>query len=421
MKTTRKLLAFVMVIAMIMAMAISASAETATIQNALEGTTYSFYKILEWDGTYYKAVSEWETETSTIFNFVNGYATTIPTDGAALAATLKGSVAGKTAITHTVTSGDNTVDLAPGYYLMVSGDGLASIAPIVSGENLTIREKNTATGLPTIDKTMTPAGTQFYVGDTRSFTITVVLDEGDDIYTITDTMTGLKLKNAITPPTVANAAVTVTAGGAAGDTGFTITIDFNDGYKSQANTTVTITYEAEITDSGYIKNDVKLNDGSSNYNDVVEETQYSFTLKKTDGTNQINGAEFVLKNDAGKFATFNGSNELIGWVDAQIDATPISVGSQELKGIAAGNYSLLETKAPAGYAQLTTETSVAIVVSGTGYTVNGAADHTVAIANTALNPLPETGGMGTTLFYTLGGLMVMAAAVLLVTKKRVSV
>ena len=34
--------------------------------------------------------------------------------------------------------------------------------------------------------------------------------------------------------------------------------------------------------------------------------------------------------------------------------------------------------------------------------------------------LPETGGMGTTLFYTVGGLLVAAAVVLLITKKRMS-
>ena len=35
--------------------------------------------------------------------------------------------------------------------------------------------------------------------------------------------------------------------------------------------------------------------------------------------------------------------------------------------------------------------------------------------------LPETGGIGTTIFYILGGIMVLGAALLLITKKRVSV
>ena len=34
--------------------------------------------------------------------------------------------------------------------------------------------------------------------------------------------------------------------------------------------------------------------------------------------------------------------------------------------------------------------------------------------------LPETGGMGTTIFYVLGSVLVLGAVVLLVTKKRMS-
>ena len=40
------------------------------------------------------------------------------------------------------------------------------------------------------------------------------------------------------------------------------------------------------------------------------------------------------------------------------------------------------------------------------------------IVNVAGNTLPTTGGMGTTLIYAVGGILVLAAVVLLVTKKR---
>ncbi|MCI6851816.1 MAG: LPXTG cell wall anchor domain-containing protein [Clostridiales bacterium] len=40
--------------------------------------------------------------------------------------------------------------------------------------------------------------------------------------------------------------------------------------------------------------------------------------------------------------------------------------------------------------------------------------------NNAGTVLPETGGIGTTIFYVLGGLLVLTAVVLLVTKKRMS-
>lgn len=42
------------------------------------------------------------------------------------------------------------------------------------------------------------------------------------------------------------------------------------------------------------------------------------------------------------------------------------------------------------------------------------------VVNQSGAELPSTGGMGTTLFYVLGGVLVLAAVVLLITKKRMS-
>ena len=63
-----------------------------------------------------------------------------------------------------------------------------------------------------------------------------------------------------------------------------------------------------------------------------------------------------------------------------------------------------------------------ITASGAGVTVSGSADigFTVAVKNNPIDPLPDTGGMGTTVFYVLGGLMVAAALVLLTSKKRMA-
>ena len=43
------------------------------------------------------------------------------------------------------------------------------------------------------------------------------------------------------------------------------------------------------------------------------------------------------------------------------------------------------------------------------------------VKNNSGATLPETVGMGTTLFYILGGVLVLAAVVLLVTKRRMNV
>ena len=57
-------------------------------------------------------------------------------------------------------------------------------------------------------------------------------------------------------------------------------------------------------------------------------------------------------------------------------------------------------------------------VAGTGNTSTGIA--AITVANNAGTQLPTTGGMGTTIFYVLGSILVVGAIVLLVTKKRMN-
>ena len=59
----------------------------------------------------------------------------------------------------------------------------------------------------------------------------------------------------------------------------------------------------------------------------------------------------------------------------------------------------------------------------TTFTGSGAYEDTmggVQITNKSGTELPSTGGTGTTIFYVLGSILVVAAGVLLVTKKRMS-
>lgn len=120
---------------------------------------------------------------------------------------------------------------------------------------------------------------------------------------------------------------------------------------------------------------------------------------------------------------------------ASITLTTDANGEIKVDGLDIHTYHLLEIKAPDGYnlprdpfAVVMTPSTDAdgnVVMSyqyGSGEAVtpsNGYAQ--VSIANGKGNTLPSTGGMGTTLFYVIGGLMVAGAAVLLVTKKRMSV
>lgn len=111
----------------------------------------------------------------------------------------------------------------------------------------------------------------------------------------------------------------------------------------------------------------------------------------------------------------------------------------EFTGLDDGTYKLTETVTPAGYNSIEPiEFTVEAVHSDgdtpaltelTGNKASGEIEFTpnvsgaylsADVVNNAGTVLPETGGIGTTIFYVLGGLLVLTAVVLLVTKKRMS-
>lgn len=110
----------------------------------------------------------------------------------------------------------------------------------------------------------------------------------------------------------------------------------------------------------------------------------------------------------------------------------MTAGEITIKGLDdATEYYLYETKAPAGYNRLTDAVKFKITATyndtGDSYTSVTAAVNdvdqqsvSVQVANNKGSTLPSTGGIGTTLFYVIGGGLMAVAAVLLVTKKRMN-
>ena len=121
----------------------------------------------------------------------------------------------------------------------------------------------------------------------------------------------------------------------------------------------------------------------------------------------------------------------------------------EFKGTDAAEYKLVETTVPAGFNKAAdVEITVAATYDTTaddpklktltvtpataGFTVTttaieGDAEHittngeiTGKILNESGSVLPSTGGIGTTIFYILGAILVMGAGILLVTRRRMS-
>ena len=224
--------------------------------------------------------------------------------------------------------------------------------------------------------------------------------------------------------------------------------DWTSIYTAPAN--VEITYSATLTAA------TGTNTASINYTttenkpgtDVTPDpdnppTVYTnyFDLIKTDNNttqkNLLSGAEFELFDDENKKISFlyDSTNKTYTVTPANTDSsvTTIEAGSVRITGLDGSvTYSLKETKAPNGYNKAA-DTSVTFTkgqddkytsmtavfednktyVDGTKYTSGG-----VNVINQAGQELPSTGGVGTTLFYIIGGLLVVAAGVLLVVRKR---
>lgn len=238
-----------------------------------------------------------------------------------------------------------------------------------------------------------------------------------------------------------------------------VTITITD--KIYVNYTATLNKNAVIGLNGN-ENEVYLEYSNNPNEDGTGKTQtdkvivftYELDVTKVDGqdaTKKLKDAEFVLKNSSGKFYkktedTTTGS-VTIAWVDSQDDATVLksdTAGEFKVVGLDDGTYRLKETKAPAGYNLLTEDVSLTITATtGNGQNWSGEANaaltklqitsgnttadgniSTGAVSLTVQNnkgaSLPETGGIGTTIFYVIGTILVLGAAVLLVTKRRMN-
>lgn len=245
--------------------------------------------------------------------------------------------------------------------------------------------------------------------------------------------------------------------------GTEITIKFAD-LKTAVNATsdnkITVVYKATLNEQSVIgsagnPNKVYLefsnNPNGEGTGKTPEDTVIVFTYKvaanKVDGNDEkLAGAGFKLS----KFDKESDSWKLVGYQNVKLDArgNPVETnGRYEVANatdtsfawnrIDDGKYKLEEVVTPAGYntidpvefdvvaghANLTLSSLRGTKTTGTvgeyTFTANAAEGSlTTNIVNQSGTVLPSTGGMGTTVFYVVGGGLMAVAVVLLVTKKR---
>jgi fimbrial isopeptide formation D2 family protein/LPXTG-motif cell wall-anchored protein len=203
----------------------------------------------------------------------------------------------------------------------------------------------------------------------------------------------------------------------------------------------TATGEFEKAPAAYYKEPVKYNDnnekdvnGSKYYNTETKdyETTFDSTHKYEEGIviyEREEHHETYTKSEAVELKGITGED-----------------GELYIEGLSAGIYTITEVTAPTGYNALDNPITVKIECTvedkneatmtptwtfeadetgGTNYTsqnVKTLGDGTgeMVIYNVAGKTLPSTGGMGTTIFYVLGSILMAGAVILLITKRRMN-
>ena len=288
------------------------------------------------------------------------------------------------------------------------------------------------------------------VGDTVNFTVSATVPASAanyDVYpfTITDTASkGLKVaatntfKVQVDGRDVDSSLYTVTQTGSAA-VGTTTTITFASA-KSLAGKTIVVSYTGTVTKDaltdlgGSVNNKAMITtNGGASGEGTTESKTYGFQFKKIGVDNDANalaGAQFVVKKKDGKFLRQDTESKAWSSVDDQTNATVFTSGADGLvqfKGLAAGDYTVVETNAPNGYAQNFKVTfDVSIAENGTVTFTQDAlkqvtlptGDQIATVKNVkSIAQLPLTGAAGTTLF-TVVALLVAGAGVTVAVKSR---
>lgn len=462
-----------LLLALVMALSLSVSALATgtgaiTVDNPAADQTYTAYKIFDVqynaDKTAYSytisSTSEWystvkayaETEGSGLTLTASAsdtttFVVTTTEDFSApdFAAALKVAVTEETGTTLTVADGKATATgLDLGYYFVTSSTG-ALCNLTTTDPSVTIHDKN---DIP-FDKTDDQESVD--VGQVVNYVITGKVPDYTGFtkytYQLTDKMSeGLTFNNDVKVyinGTEITENYTLKTGTDAGDKDFVLDIDV---MKLTIGDKIEVKYSATVNEKAVAKiekNHAELEYSNNPADDTStgkfedEETVYSAKIvidkyvKDSEAT-KLAGAQFILykevKVGGSETATkyyykWNGTTKKVEWVTSKDEATvktTDSNGAASFDGIADGTYYLEEMKAPEGYNPL--DQAVEVTINGADATDADLSSltHTEKVANSTGTKLPETGGMGTTIFYALGGVLVLAAVVLLVTRKRMS-
>lgn len=325
--------------------------------------------------------------------------------------------------------------------------------------------------LPTVDKKVQVNGTgkdatDAKIGDTLTFTLTSTIPDMSAYSTYTfnfkDTLSKGLTFGQVTSVKVGDTTLTkdtdytvTTAPADSGKTLLTVAMkDFKTKQQANAGKKITVTYAATLNKDAVVGGAGNVNSATIQYSNnpstngtgesepsKVRVFTYGFTVDKYTGKNyddtatRLAGAEFTLAHKGGTAISFvkvaDSATQNAVYRVAKADeagatttiTTPAN-GKVDFRGLENGEYTLTETKAPAGYNKLAsaigvkvdgqnngTDTTHATVVikydnnNGSVYDQT-ASNGVIPVQNKPGVVLPGTGGMGTIAFTVIGVLVI---------------
>lgn len=479
MKLIKKIAAMLFAFAMVFSMGTNVKAEETgkiTISPANPNEEYKIYKILKLESydetkklySYTKTGDQWddfidsaETDGYLTIN-TDGYVTFSTTKNSpedvrefaqkALAYAKKNNVTATQTVTPDAGATTATIDkLDLGYYLVGSTVGALCSLDTTNPE-VTVRDKNEA---PTVEKKIAKDGhtdnlvpnNSANIGEQVVYQTTINVKPGAKNYVLHDTMDshlnfdGIIQAHLSDGTNLTNGDYVVQKGPAVKCTfDISFTDVFYNTYRSKIDdgtiTKIIFQYSATVKDDAVVKQEMK-NTTHLTYGDNNTTTEDSKTITKTfgipvfkyTGNNEaLAGAKFMLSTDPNctdesktlKFTLNNVTNKYRFAAHGNATLTSLDNGRIDIEGLKAGTYYLKETKAPDGYNLLKKIQTIEIGEEGSIKLNGNEITDDVKVKNNSGIELPSTGGMGTTLIYLAGIVLVVLSGYVLISKRRAS-